>query len=50
MISRAPSAALVIVKKGREMSRDDEDRILHGLYYHREDIDQEFRVSRAQLL
>ncbi len=32
------------------MSRDDEDRILHGLYYHRENIDEDVQVSREQLL
>ena len=33
-----------------EMSRDDEDRILHGLYYYREDIDQQITVSGDQIL
>jgi hypothetical protein len=32
------------------MSRDDEDRILHGLYYYRENIDDEVPVTGAQLL
>ena len=32
------------------MSRDDEDRILHGLYYYRESIDEDVQVSREQLL
>jgi len=32
------------------MSRDDEDRILHGLYYYRENIDEEVQVSAVQLL
>jgi hypothetical protein len=32
------------------MSRDDEDRILHGLYYHRESIDEEVLVSGDQVL
>ena len=32
------------------MSRDDEDRILHGLYYYRENIDEDMQVSREQLL
>jgi hypothetical protein len=32
------------------MSRDDEDRILHGLYYYRENIDEDVQVSREQLL
>jgi hypothetical protein len=32
------------------MSRDDEDRILHGLYYYRENIDEEVPVSDEQLL
>jgi hypothetical protein len=32
------------------MSRDDEDRILHGLYYHRENIDEDVQVSSEQLL
>ena len=32
------------------MSRDDEDRILHGLYYHRENIDEEVPVSGEQVL
>jgi hypothetical protein len=32
------------------MSRDDEDRILHGLYYYRENIDEDVQVTREQLL
>jgi hypothetical protein len=32
------------------MSRNDEDRILHGLYYHRESIDEEVQVSGKQVL
>lgn len=32
------------------MSRDDEDRILHGLYYHRENIDEEMPVTGEQVL
>jgi hypothetical protein len=32
------------------VSRGDEDRILHGLYYFRENIDEEVQVSREQLL
>jgi hypothetical protein len=32
------------------MSRDDEDRILHGLYYYRESIDEEISVSGEQVL
>jgi hypothetical protein len=32
------------------MSRDDEDRILHGIYYYRESIDEEVRVTGLQLL
>jgi hypothetical protein len=32
------------------MSRDDEDRILHGLYYHRQSIEDEVSVTGAQLL
>ena len=32
------------------MSRDDEDRILHGLYYYRENIDEDVQVSGDQLL
>ena len=32
------------------MSRDDEDRILHGLYYHHQDIDEEVSLSGEQLL
>ena len=32
------------------MSRDDEDRILHGLYYYRENIDEEVSVSGEQIL
>ena len=32
------------------MSRDDEDRILHGLYYHRQSIDEDVPVTGAQLL
>jgi hypothetical protein len=34
----------------REMSRDDEDRILHGLYYYRENIDAELLVAGEQVL
>jgi len=32
------------------MSRDDEDRILHGLYYYRENIDEDVQVTKEQLL
>ena len=32
------------------MSRDDEDRILHGLYYHRESIDEPIQVTGEQIL
>jgi hypothetical protein len=32
------------------MTRDDEDRILHGLYYYRENIDEDFTVSLDQIL
>ena len=32
------------------MSRDDEDRILHGLYYFRESIDEDIQVTSEQLL
>jgi hypothetical protein len=32
------------------MSRDDEDRILHGIYYYRESIDEEVPVTAVQLL
>jgi hypothetical protein len=32
------------------MSRDDEDRILHGLYYYRENIDEDIQVTSEQLL
>jgi hypothetical protein len=32
------------------MSREDEDRILHGLYYHRESIDEDVLVSGEQVL
>ncbi|MDP9089381.1 MAG: hypothetical protein M3O26_11675 [Pseudomonadota bacterium] len=32
------------------MSRDDEDRILHGLYYYREEIDEPVSVSGEQVL
>ncbi len=32
------------------MSRDDEDRILHGLYYYRENIDEEVPVTGEQIL
>jgi hypothetical protein len=32
------------------MSRNDEDRILHGLYYHRESIDEPVTVSGEQIL
>ena len=33
-----------------DMSRKDEDRILHGLYYYRESIDEEIAVTGDQLL
>jgi hypothetical protein len=32
------------------MSRADEDRILHGLYYFKESIDEDVQVSTEQLL
>jgi hypothetical protein len=32
------------------MSREDEDRILHGLYYHRETIDEDVQVTGEQIL
>ena len=32
------------------MSRRDEDRILHGLHYYRESIDEEFSVTCDQIL
>jgi hypothetical protein len=32
------------------MSRDDEDRILHGIYYFRESIDEEMHATGVQLL
>ena len=32
------------------MSRDDEDRILHGLYYYRENIDEDVSVTGEQVL
>jgi len=32
------------------MSRDDEDRILHGIYYYRESIDEEVPITGVQLL
>ncbi len=32
------------------MSRDDEDRILHGLYYYRENIDEDVTVTGEQIL
>jgi hypothetical protein len=32
------------------MSRKDEDRILHGLHYYRESIDEEFLVNSDQIL
>jgi hypothetical protein len=32
------------------MTRDDEDRILHGLYYYRENIDEDVQVTSEQLL
>ncbi len=32
------------------MSRKDEDRILHGLYYYRESIDEEFSATSDQIL
>jgi hypothetical protein len=32
------------------MSRKDEDRILHGLHYYRESLDDEFAVTSEQIL
>jgi hypothetical protein len=32
------------------MSRKDEDRILHGLHYYRESLDEEFTVTSEQIL
>ena len=32
------------------MSRKDEDRILHGLHYFRESLDEEFTVTNEQVL
>jgi hypothetical protein len=32
------------------MSRKDEDRILHGLHYFRESLDEEFTVTSEQIL
>ncbi len=32
------------------MSRADEDRILHGLYYYHESVDEDIQVSDEQLL
>jgi len=32
------------------MSRKDEDRILHGLHYYRESLDEEFTVTGDQIL
>jgi hypothetical protein len=32
------------------MNRADEDRILHGLYYHREAIDEDLQVTGEQIL
>lgn len=32
------------------MSRRDEDRILHGLYYYRESLDDDFTVTSEQIL
>lgn len=32
------------------MSRKDEDRILHGLHYYRESIDEDFPVTSDQIL
>lgn len=32
------------------MSRTDEDRILHGLHYYRESLDDEFAVTSDQIL
>ena len=36
--------------EGVFLSRKDEDRILHGLYYYQETIDDEFTVTRDQIL
>jgi hypothetical protein len=33
-----------------KMTRDDEDRILHGLYYFRENIDEDVQVTSEQIL
>jgi len=35
---------------GLAMSRKDEDRILHGLHYFRESVDEEFYVTGEQIL
>jgi hypothetical protein len=32
------------------MNRNDEDRILHGLYYYRENIDEDIPVTGEQIL
>jgi hypothetical protein len=32
------------------LNRADEDRILHGLYYHREAIDEDLQVTGEQIL
>ena len=32
------------------MKRDDEDRILHGVYYFRESIDEEVKATGGQIL
>jgi hypothetical protein len=34
----------------KKMSRNDEDRILHGLYYYRESIEEEVPVTGEQVL
>jgi hypothetical protein len=45
-----PHVATLESAKLPKMIRDDEDRILHGLYYYRENIDEDVQVSSEQLL
>jgi hypothetical protein len=45
-----PFTAVAATGYTHHMSRNDEDRILHGLYYYRESIDEPITVSGEQIL
>jgi hypothetical protein len=47
---KRPFTAAATTGYTRLMSRNDEDRILHGLYYYRQDIDEDLSVSGEQVL